>query len=245
MLRSSTTSYYHADGLGSITSLSNGAGSVAETYAYDSFGRQSSSSGSLTNPFQYTGRELDAETTLYYMRARYFDPTVGRFLSEDPAGAGAGPNAYLYTANSPVGSVDPYGLDWIEYTGQRLTVYSGRFGDRSGILETCNATSGLPDRQSPSMQGGEYGPVPAGLYRINLQLDPGRFATLLSLGELASNHGVQRIHSTYPIPNGYVTMEAWGTWRARLDKMNVKSKRDNFLHTRFGEGLHARMHRNV
>jgi RHS repeat-associated protein len=85
MLRSSTTSYY-GDGLGSVTSLSNTAGAVAQTYAFDSFGNQTASSGSLTNPFQYTGRELDSETSLYYMRARYFDPSNGRFISEDPLG---------------------------------------------------------------------------------------------------------------------------------------------------------------
>jgi hypothetical protein len=70
MLRSGATSYYHADGLGSVTSLSNSAGALAQTYAYDSFGKQTSSSGSLTNPFQYTARESDTETGLYYYRAR-------------------------------------------------------------------------------------------------------------------------------------------------------------------------------
>ncbi len=54
MLRSSATSYYHADGLGSISSLSNAAGSVANTYTYDSFGKVIASTGSLVNPFQYT-----------------------------------------------------------------------------------------------------------------------------------------------------------------------------------------------
>lgn len=42
--------------------------------------------GSLTNPFQYTAREFDPETSLYYYRARYYDPTSGRFLSEGPLG---------------------------------------------------------------------------------------------------------------------------------------------------------------
>ena len=74
MLRSSTTSYYQADALGSITSLSNGAGALAQTYTFDSFGNQTASSGSVTNPFQYTGREFDTETSLYYYRARYYDP---------------------------------------------------------------------------------------------------------------------------------------------------------------------------
>ncbi len=80
MLRSSTTSYYEADGLGSVTSLSNAAGALAQTYTFDSFGKQTASSGSLTNPFQFTGREFDTESSLYFMRARYFDPTTGRFF---------------------------------------------------------------------------------------------------------------------------------------------------------------------
>ena len=77
MLRSGATSYYHADGLGSVTSLSNTAGSIANTYTYDSFGKLTASSGTLTNPFQYTGREFDSETGIYEYRARYFDPSVG------------------------------------------------------------------------------------------------------------------------------------------------------------------------
>src|SRR3989441_11916614 len=72
MLRSSTTSYYQADGLRSVTSLSNAAGGLAQTYTFDSFGKQTASSGSLTNPFQYTGREFDSETNLYFYRARYY-----------------------------------------------------------------------------------------------------------------------------------------------------------------------------
>jgi uncharacterized protein RhaS with RHS repeats len=76
MLRSSTTSFYQADGLGSVMSLSNGTGALAQTYTFDSFGKQTASTGSLTNPFQYTGRESDPETDLYYYRARYYDPSA-------------------------------------------------------------------------------------------------------------------------------------------------------------------------
>ncbi|HXJ17122.1 MAG TPA: RHS repeat-associated core domain-containing protein, partial [Candidatus Polarisedimenticolia bacterium] len=75
MSRSAVTSYYEADGLGSVTSLTNGAGALVQTYTFDSFGKQIASNGSLTNPFQYTAREFDTETGLYYYRARYYDPT--------------------------------------------------------------------------------------------------------------------------------------------------------------------------
>ena len=110
MLRSSTTSYYEADGLGSITSLSSGAGALAQTYAFDSFGKQTASSGSLTNPFQYTARESDPETGLYYYRARYYEPISGRFLTEDLLRLGDARNFYVYAANSPILYFDPYGL---------------------------------------------------------------------------------------------------------------------------------------
>jgi YD repeat-containing protein len=66
MLRSSATSYYQADGLGSLTSLSNTSGALANTYTYDSFGNLTGSTGSLTNSFRYTGREFDTETGLYF-----------------------------------------------------------------------------------------------------------------------------------------------------------------------------------
>jgi RHS repeat-associated protein len=110
-LRASTTSYYQADGLGSITSLSNGTGALANTYTYDAFGKQIASSGTLTNPFQFTGREFDLETGIYYYRMRYYDSNSGRFVSEDPAAFDLQwPNLYLYVNNSPTGLVDPSGL---------------------------------------------------------------------------------------------------------------------------------------
>jgi RHS repeat-associated protein len=110
MLRGSTASYYQADGLGSVTSLSNAAGALAQTYTFDSFGKQIASSGSLVNPFQYTAREFDSETNLSFYRARYLDPTTGRFLSEDPVRFSGGENFYTYVSNSPISFLDPSGL---------------------------------------------------------------------------------------------------------------------------------------
>ncbi len=110
MLRSGTTSYYEQDGLGTVTSLSNTAGALAQTYTFDSFGKQTASSGSLTNPFQFTGREFDTETNLQFSRARYFDPTTGRFISEDPIGFKGGANFYRYVRNNAVDLTDPTGL---------------------------------------------------------------------------------------------------------------------------------------
>ena len=69
------------------------------------------STGALANPFQYTGREFDAETGLRYYRARYYEPGIGRFISEDPLGFSAGINFYEYVFNAPTNLIDPSGLD--------------------------------------------------------------------------------------------------------------------------------------
>jgi RHS repeat-associated protein len=118
MLRSSATSYFHADGLGSVTSLSSAAGAIANTYTYDSFGKLTVSTSSLVNPFQYTARESDAETGLYYYRARYYDQNTGRFMSEDSIRYDAGDsNFYRYVANAPLDFVDRSGNQIIPTVG--------------------------------------------------------------------------------------------------------------------------------
>jgi RHS repeat-associated protein len=92
--------------------LTNGAGAVVKTFSYDSYGSILDQTGTLVNAYSYTGREFDAESGLYYYRARYYDPTIGRFIQEDPVGFEGGLNFYAYVANNPVNYVDPQGK-WI------------------------------------------------------------------------------------------------------------------------------------
>lgn len=108
--RGSTSEFYQADALGSITSLTNTSGVVNQTYIYDSFGNISSTTGAFVQPFRYTGREFDTETGLLYYRARYYDSSAGRFLNEDPMGFKAGFNFYDYVGNNPIRYRDPLGL---------------------------------------------------------------------------------------------------------------------------------------
>jgi RHS repeat-associated protein len=110
ILRAGVTSYYHEDGLGSVNALSQINGSYDEIYKYDSFGVRLSYDGNVINPFQYTAREFDMETSLLYYRARYYDTSVGRFISEDPVRYLGGPNFYAYAQNNTPGLADPLGL---------------------------------------------------------------------------------------------------------------------------------------
>jgi RHS repeat-associated protein len=133
MQRGSTTDYYEADGVRSISSLTSSNGSVVQSYTYDSFGNLTNSSGSLTNFFRYTGREFDTETGLQFSRARYYDPQSGRFLSEDLIFDSGGPNLYVYVGNDPTNLSDPLGL-WPQPIGPIRCFVCEQFGMGAGDM---------------------------------------------------------------------------------------------------------------
>jgi len=100
--------FYHTDALGSALALSDGQGASATTYGYEPFGK-TTVTGTSSNAFQYTGREQDG-TGLYYYRARYYQPRLTRFISEDPIGLrGGDPNLYGYVGQNPILRTDPSG----------------------------------------------------------------------------------------------------------------------------------------
>ncbi|MDD5119313.1 MAG: peptidoglycan DD-metalloendopeptidase family protein, partial [Sulfuricurvum sp.] len=106
------TCYYHRDHQNSILSLTDKEGKIIESYSYDAYGNITHHTKTLEtyNPYGYTGRETDTDD-LYYYRARYYDPTLGRFITPDPIGfAGGDTNFYRYVGNDPVNFVDPSGL---------------------------------------------------------------------------------------------------------------------------------------
>lgn len=109
MTRAGNSYYYLQDLAGSVSKLTDSSGSVAASYSYDPFGVPGVTSGSVTNPFTFTGREFDANSRLYYDRARYYDPANGTFLSADPIAAGP---PYAYAANDPVDFKDPSGAQF-------------------------------------------------------------------------------------------------------------------------------------
>ena len=99
-----------ADGLGSTLALTDAGGLVQSEYSYEPFGKTTNTGAASTNAFKYTGREDDG-TGLYYYRARYYHPTLQRFISQDPIGfAGGDLNLYAYVSHRVPNLVDPYGL---------------------------------------------------------------------------------------------------------------------------------------
>lgn len=106
--RNGVTESYLVDALGSTLELRDAAQNQTAAYTYDPYGNTTSSAAS-TNGIKYTGREQDLED-LYYYRNRYYKPSAGRFISEDPIGLAGGSNIYTYVGNSPLHYIDPYGL---------------------------------------------------------------------------------------------------------------------------------------
>jgi len=100
--------YYAKDHLGSVRQVTNAAGVAVVTRDYDPWGKLLT--GSSSAGYAFTGREWDSESGLHYYRARYYDPSLGRFLSEDPIGHRGGPNFYAYVGNAPTNHLDPFGL---------------------------------------------------------------------------------------------------------------------------------------
>src|SRR4029077_16825638 len=100
-----------ADGQHSTRELTDLTGAVTDSYTYDAFGNLLRRTGATPNNYLYAGQQLDPNTGAYYLRARYYAPTIGRFLSTDPrAGSPKNPKSlrrYTYAANDPVNRWDP------------------------------------------------------------------------------------------------------------------------------------------
>lgn len=105
-----TMYYFATDHPGNVVGVINASRQLVARYDYRPFGTIEDSSGTLANRLRFAGRELDGETGLYYLRARYYDPSLGRFLSEDATGLAGGINSYVYADNDPVNRTDPLGL---------------------------------------------------------------------------------------------------------------------------------------
>jgi len=106
--RARTYYHYACDEMGSITDITDCHGTVLNHYAYDAFGNRTVEEETVENRFGFAGEMMDAVTGQYYLRARFYNPVIARFLSEDTY-YGDGLNLYAYCHNNPVRYVDPSG----------------------------------------------------------------------------------------------------------------------------------------
>lgn len=149
-----TPSFYGYDGGGNVRQLTSAAGAaVTDSYEYDAFGNALIHNGSTPNNFLYRGEQYDSDLGLYYLRARYYNPLTGRFMSRDPEDGNpinpATLHKYIYAGSDPVKYVDPTGRDLFGYA--------------------IRSSAAIPEAKLISI----YGCVAdAGLASVDLILDP-------------------------------------------------------------------------
>lgn len=110
-----TPSFYGYDGGGSVRNLTSSTGAVTDQYEYDAFGNSFTVSGSTPNNYLDRGEQWDPDLGLYYLRARYYNPVTGRFMTQDSYGGEvhnpASLHRYRYANGNPVNYIDPSGRD--------------------------------------------------------------------------------------------------------------------------------------
>ncbi|GIO41752.1 hypothetical protein J41TS4_15100 [Paenibacillus apis] len=112
--------YYQLNGHGDVVGLTDSQGQQLNAYTYDIWGNPETEEETVPNIFRYSGEYWDSTTDLQYLRARWYDPNAGRFVSKDPyQGSLDNPlslNRYSYVSNSPLKYVDPSGYrqEWVE-----------------------------------------------------------------------------------------------------------------------------------
>jgi RHS repeat-associated protein len=138
-----TPSFYGYDGGGSVRQLTNAAGVVTDTYEYDAYGNSFTKTGTTPNNYLYRGEQYDSDLGLYYLRARYYNPNTGRFMSRDPeAGHIKDPaslHKYLYAGGDPVNLIDPTGRNPLMELAGRLALVAAKQPAFYRALLACSA----------------------------------------------------------------------------------------------------------
>ncbi len=211
------------DALGSTIGLVNAGGAIATSYGYEPFGATAASGAASSDSHRFTGREQDP-TGLYYLRNRYYNPMLGRFLSPDPIGIAGGINLYAYTFDDPMNWVDPLGLSpgasggsgpgpggtWQPCRGGRCVSFGGvedQGWSNQGIVPGANGDR-PPASQPPlpplphSSPVLELTPTPAPTSEIIAQWPP-RYLNAKTLREM-HEFGMDDDDIAYYLRNGYM-----------------------------------------
>jgi len=150
MNRAGENSYYHYDGLGSTRQLTDDTQAVVAEYTYDAFGNVIASTGATENTYGFTGEQFNSSSGLIYLRNRYYNPSIGRFISRDPLGTWVPMNnLYSYCHNNPINYTDPTGLlgtpGWASAVGNCIQAIVNAYnasttggGPQDHCTQSCN-----------------------------------------------------------------------------------------------------------
>ena len=213
-----TPSFYSYDGAGSVRALTNTAGATTDSYEYDAFGNSFTVSGTTPNEMMYRGEQYDSDLGLYYLRARYYNPTTGRFMSRDPGkGWLSAPftlHKYLYAAANPIYWRDPSGRDIIE----DALIISNRSLGAKEYLNTigCVASIGFAAAASELDAWGTTGVISAAYGCVSSYIWPGgnialTLKTTLDFGACAAGLAQVAKDITQEALQGSVSNEAFYT----------------------------------
>jgi RHS repeat-associated protein len=214
--RRAATSFYGYDAGGSVRQLFDNTGTITDTYAYDAFGNTVAQTGSTVNEFQYRGEQYDASLQMYYLRARWYRPLVGRFLTRDTyEGRPSDPSSlhqYAYTNADPVNGADPRGhanlITWAARVGiiSELAAGAKQAGlDARGLASLEEAVFLLEQRGAIIQEGIEWfepqpGRVTAAVSQL---LDPktGRVIQAVALnGKHLTGRFIDAIIAPFEVP---------------------------------------------
>ena len=155
--RGTTSKFYHGDALGSTRGITNTSQAVTDSVLYDGFGMTVSRAGTTPTPFGFVGKgqyQTDSDSGLQLLGHRYYDASVGRFISSDPAKAGD--NWYAYCDNNPLQKTDPLGLDPPKGKPVSYEPAKGPDGEAGSHPIYGDGTKGpwRPDVEPPQGRGG-------------------------------------------------------------------------------------------
>ena len=158
--RGKETSYYHQDEQLSTAFITDWQSVVRNSYRYDAFGAELETTEQIPNRIRYTGQQYDELTGQYYLRARYYNPVLGRFMQEDVY-QGDGLNLYAYCHNNPVTYYDPSGYGIFSFFCTKDKINKGNEEDYNGPKTYYQVTSkesaqALMESENPALRGGEF-----------------------------------------------------------------------------------------
>jgi RHS repeat-associated protein len=212
-----TPSFYVYDGGGSVRQLTDSTGNVTDEYEYDAYGNSFTKSGTTPNNYLYRGEQFDSDLGLYYLRARYYNPGTGRFLSRDPEeGKAIDPKTlhkYLYVGANPIRFIDPTGRELTEYGGpiSLATLVAGRLAPEVNLEGTVEVTDGTATIFVQLIEGEVRNPF--GIVTLLTEV-----ATALQASEvyIVTTFANQQLQNIAIQRYGFVTVDGFEVWHAFL-----------------------------